>query len=539
MMKKQKDYLLLMITIIAVLAFGGTTASNAQTTQFTYQGRFTDSTVGSPTNGMYQMQFALYDAVSGGNLVGQVIDLPAVQVVNGIFTVQLDYGSMPFSTQDVFVELRAFSTVSNSYVTLTPRQKITSAPFAIKSKDAENAANAMDSSSLGGVPAGFYLQKNGDGSALTNLNASSVATGVLNDARLSQNVARRNAPNTFSSNITINSDLTQTGSSTNLTLTSGFVVKGSFAAGALPASGPGVRMLFYPHKAAFRAGNVDSTQWDDANIGNSSVALGLNTTASGGAATALGDGTLASGLYSTAFGILTKATGDKSTSMGYFSIASGENSTAMGLSTTASGMNSTAIGEFANTNSKDGSFVYGDGSSGFLDIKAVVDNQFVVRAQNIWLGKNNSVTATAGRFIETSTGAYLSAGGTWTNASSRDLKTNFEPVDPRMILRKVTELPMQSWNYKADSATVRHIGAISQDFYKAFQLGDSDRAIATVDGDGVALAAIQGLNEELNDRDKRIDRLEQILDKQQKQMDALKEAFCGQNIKAEVCGEKK
>ena len=66
-------------------------AAFAQTTTFTYQGRFTDSTVVQPTNGVYNMQFALFDAVAGGNQIGATITVPAVSVVNGIFTVPLDY----------------------------------------------------------------------------------------------------------------------------------------------------------------------------------------------------------------------------------------------------------------------------------------------------------------------------------------------------------------------------------------------------------------------------------------------------------------
>jgi hypothetical protein len=118
------------------------------------------------------MQFALYDAVGSGNQVGQTIDLPAVQVVNGVFTVQLDYGPSAFRTQDVFIEIRPFSTQTNVYVTLNPRQKVTAAPFAMQSINAVNASIAGDSSSLGGIAANQYLQMTGNGSALTNVNAA-------------------------------------------------------------------------------------------------------------------------------------------------------------------------------------------------------------------------------------------------------------------------------------------------------------------------------------------------------------------------------
>ena len=100
-----------------------------------------------------------------------------------------------------------------------------------------------------------------------------------------------------------------------------------------------------------------------------------------------------------------------------------------------------------------------------------------------------------GQAIATSTGAFLSTGGVWTNNSDRDSKTAVQPIDARSVLDEVSRLPISSWQYIADRGTVRHIGPMAQDFHAAFGLGPSDgRSIATVDADGVALAAIQALN---------------------------------------------
>ena len=82
-----KHNALLLFILFSMLSI----SAAAQTTAFTYQGRFTDSTVVQPTNGVYNMQFALFDAVAGGNQIGSTITVPAVSVVNGIFTVPLDY----------------------------------------------------------------------------------------------------------------------------------------------------------------------------------------------------------------------------------------------------------------------------------------------------------------------------------------------------------------------------------------------------------------------------------------------------------------
>jgi peptidoglycan hydrolase CwlO-like protein len=65
-------------------------------------------------------------------------------------------------------------------------------------------------------------------------------------------------------------------------------------------------------------------------------------------------------------------------------------------------------------------------------------------------------------------------------------------------LEKITTLPIRTWNYTNDPAS-RHIGPVAQDFHAAFNLGTDDKHIATVDADGVALAAIQGLNQKVDE----------------------------------------
>lgn len=111
-----------------------------------------------------------------------------------------------------------------------------------------------------------------------------------------------------------------------------------------PVSGPGTRMMWYPDKAAFRAGRVNSTQWDKASIGNYSFAAGLSTTASGAQSVALGDNNIASGDFSVALGYRTDATGFASTSFGHYTEATGGYSTAWGSYTSATGEYTTAWG---------------------------------------------------------------------------------------------------------------------------------------------------------------------------------------------------
>ncbi|MCX6904945.1 MAG: tail fiber domain-containing protein, partial [Verrucomicrobia bacterium] len=95
-------------------------------------------------------------------------------------------------------------------------------------------------------------------------------------------------------------------------------------------------------------------------------------------------------------------------------------------------------------------------------------------------------------------------GSSWINASDRHLKQSFTAVDPRSVLEKVTALPVQTWSYKAQPAE-KHLGPVAQDFFAAFGLGTDDKAISTVDESGVALAAIQGLNQKVDDTVKQKD----------------------------------
>ena len=105
-------------------------------------------------------------------------------------------------------------------------------------------------------------------------------------------------------------------------------------------------------------------------------------------------------------------------------------------------------------------------------------------------------------------GAHVTSGGVWTNASSEKLKENFANVDPRDMLDRVSSMPIKSWNYKVEDDAIHHIGPTSENFHKAFGLGASDKHIGTLDADGVALAAIQGLYEIVKEKDAEIGALE-------------------------------
>lgn len=225
------------------------------------------------------------------------------------------------------------------------------------------------------------------------------------------------------------------------------------------------------------------------------IASGDFSTISGGAgneASELG-GTVAGGIHNTASGPYATITG------GLNNTASGWQATvAGGEDNTAAGYNSFAAGRRARANNQ-GCFVWGDSTS--ADIECNDDNRFVVwAADGVYLYTNSSLIS----------GAYLAAGASsWDTVSDRNLKEHFVEVDVKDVAQRVAEMPITTWSYKAQAPEIRHIGPMAQDFYAAFGLGIDERHINTIDADGVALAAIQGLYQMIQERDAKITELQQ------------------------------
>jgi hypothetical protein len=117
-------------------------------------------------------------------------------------------------------------------------------------------------------------------------------------------------------------------------------------------------------------------------------------------------------------------------------------------------------------------------------------------------------------------GAHLTAGGTWTNGSSRTFKENFQSLDSRKLLTRISELPVEAWNYRGTDE--RHIGPVAEDFVAAFDVGTvredntrDDKYLSPGDVAGVALAGVKEIireNEELRklvvDLKERVEELE-------------------------------
>lgn len=139
----------------------------AQTSVFSYQGSVSVS--GSPANGSFDMQFKLFDALSGGVQQGTTNSLNGVTVTNGSFSVVLDFQSSGFPGSNRYLEMSVQPAGGGGFTTLAPRTQILTTPYAIKSissdtavnatnaTNATTAATATDALSLGGVLANQYV----------------------------------------------------------------------------------------------------------------------------------------------------------------------------------------------------------------------------------------------------------------------------------------------------------------------------------------------------------------------------------------------
>lgn len=301
---------------------------------------------------------------------------------------------------------------------------------------------------------------------------------------------------------TVSGGVSNTASGDNATIGGG---GNNTASGPSASVGGGGDNTASGDSATVAGGGNNTASGERATVGG-----GLNNTASGDYDSTVGGGNsnVASGWSATVSGGYTNTVSGAAATIGggEANTASGQYATVPGGQySTAAGSSSFAAGSYARAN-HDGSFVWGDSNA--VGINSPADNTFIVRANGgIWFGQvTSSFTPTIGSgvFISTSTGAYLTTGGAWTNASDAARKENFAPVDGREVLGQLVNVPVGTWNYRAEDADIRHLGPTAQDFYAAFGLGNSDKAISTVDADGVALAAIQGMYQVVQEQEAQI-----------------------------------
>jgi hypothetical protein len=170
------------------------------------------------------------------------------------------------------------------------------------------------------------------------------------------------------------------------------------------------------------------------------------------------------------------------------------------------------------SSSHPGTFLWADSND--VDFNSAAAMEFAARST----GGVRFVTAIDGSGNPTAGVTLASGGGSWSSISDRNAKENFEEVNYQELLDRLAAIEMTTWNYKTQDKSIRHIGPMAQDFYEAFGVGEDDKHITTIDGMGVALAAIKGLcqeNEEiriktseLSEMERRLARLRAVVQQQ-------------------------
>ena len=242
------------------------------------------------------------------------------------------------------------------------------------------------------------------------------------------------------------------------------------------------------------------------------------------------------------------ADGDRSTvSGGYDNQTSASHATIPGGSRNrASGYNSFAFGQYAAAED-DFAFVWSDATphhnaypndvdDGLSSSEAVNGEPEAAYGANSW-----SVSATGGvRFITGEDSVTYIEGGAagWSTTSSRTAKTNISPVDAQRVLDGVTEMEVATWEYEGNDGEgkgTRYVGPMAEDFHDVVDVGTGDGSINSINADGLAFAAIQGLAERLAEKDERIDDLEAENDRLRERLNAIEEQL-GINDQADQQG---
>ena len=522
-------------------------SSDAQTTTFIYQGRLQDGVLAA--DGSYDLQFAVFTLASGGSQEGATLTRPGVTVINGAFSVELDFGAGPFAGPARFLEIRVKRPADPSYTILTSRQSIGSAPYAIRALNATAVDVAVAGTSI--------VNAVNDASTSITINDNRLPAALVRIKPAAQQVsASANADGTDPL-LNLRGTYSSEPSSVNelKLLHDGGLVLSGFArdagltadcAAQIPATGAGTRLMWHPCRGAFRFGRVaafpsDTTSWDDANIGDFSFAGGNKVIASGLSSAAFGDSVTVSGVAGFSAGASHICSGFACVALGYQGTATGLNSVALGYKAFSAGDYSIALGHQATTcsaqpvsqsclgTSYKGSFVWGDESADDGYVKSQADNEFRIRAKGgVRLRVSNASsgnTPGAGGNI----GCDLtSAVPSWTCASSRDVKEHFEGVDGEVVLSRIRGLPLSTFSYIGDTSNTRHMGPVAEDFYAAFSLGDSNKSINAQNMAGVSLAAVKALEE-------RTSQLQRENDALKAQVTALMQVVCAGAPGAAVC----
>jgi hypothetical protein len=466
---------------MASVGFGGPNT-------ITYQGCVVSGGGGPVSDGNYTMRFSIFTVASGGSQVWQETDAN-VAVTNGLFSTALGNGT-PFAAlfinnNNLWLEIEIDLSKSGTFETAekyTPRQKLAGAAWAVNADtvDGRHMTNFWSLTGNAATTSGTHYLGTSDNKPF-DIRVNNARGLRIEPAAASPNLLGGHSVNTITSGVAGGT----IGGGGNAYWPNRVTADYAVAGGGLGAKADGMYSLVgggYDNNATGFGSVIAGGEWNHAE--------GTLATVGGGRSNR------ASGINSTVGGGLSNVTsGTAATVPG-------------GWLCSAGGKYSFAAGRRAKANN-DGSFVWADSQN--ADYASDDVNQFKVRAeQGAIFDVHNGLKINGGygmwlRFmwgpqppgvpspIEAFNGAYLSAAGWWTNSSDRNVKEGFATVDGREILEQLDRMPICTWNFRAEPASIRRIGPTAQDFRAAFGFGADDKHIATGDADGVALAAIQAL----------------------------------------------
>lgn len=452
-------------------------------TTFTYVGQLTGED-GDPLEGVYDFEFKAYDALTGGTQLGQAVAKDNVTVEDGRYTVELDFGPRIFTGDVRYLEIgvRPGQRI-DTYTLLDTRQRLPVAPYALALANLWTEPNATSPNLIGGygdnsVTPGVVGATIAGGGTQNNVNRVTDDYGVVSGGHNNQagDGAGLTSDNSFA---TVGGGLANNALNAYSTVDGGWLNK---ASGPFATIGGGSQNEASNIYSTISGGLDNSASGVGASVGGGWLnnAANIYTAIAGGYSNKADEvyAAIGGGSYNTAIGSWSAVSG------GYNNYACGAYSTIPGgRDNLAGGDFSFAAGQRAKANSR-GCFVWADASNTDLDCND--PNRFMVRASGgVYFFSS----------VDLNSGAALPPGsGSWATWSDRQAKANFAPVDRQAILTHLSNLPIQSWNYKTQDPSIRHMGPTAQDFQAAFGLGEDERHISTVDADGVALAAIQELH---------------------------------------------
>jgi hypothetical protein len=468
-----------------------------------------------PANILYTTYWSNDGTSSAGSEPSAVVSVP---VTNGLFTVVLGdttVANMAAISAALFnqpnLQLRIwFNDGVNGFASISPAQSLTPAPYAVFA----NTASNLISSTLLNVT-GLTIQSNTNGAP--NMIGGAPQNYVSNSV-VGATIAGGGA--TYYTVVNNHEQLVVVSFSNSVTANFGTVSGGeqNVAGGYAATVAGGANNVASAQNAVVCGGADNTASGINAVVsgGNGNIASGNNSVVCGGgdnSATGVnamvggGELCLSSASYSYAAGFQAFAQhqgafvwSDSQNLLGSYSsdranqfkVRAGggvqfDVDGSSGLNPAAVTINSTSgngVGLLVNESSSDAASVFANNGTGDL-IKGLSGN-----GNTVFELKND--------------GTVVSKGVTLT--SDRNAKQNFTSLDGKEILAKVVSLPVTEWNYKDDAADMKHIGPMAQDFHAAFALnGPDDKHISVIDEGGVALAAIQGLNEKLEDRSKQLE----------------------------------